>query len=63
MHTVLLHEFPTVKESKSTSVSGKAPGADTIPAEIYKAGRETDRVVSLHVKEEDYLIKNSKMRP
>ena len=47
--------------------SGKAPGADAIPAEVYKAGgrggggglpmhhgRETDRVVSLYVEEEGY---------
>ena len=40
--------------------SGKAPGADTIPAEVYKAGgggthgRETDKVVSLYVDEGGY---------
>ena len=39
--------------------SGKAPGADAIPAEVYKVGwlpngRETDRVVSLYVEEGGY---------
>ena len=40
--------------------SGKAPGRDGIPAEVYKAGgdhgRETGRVVSLYVEEGCYPI-------
>ena len=38
---VLLDEFPTVKEKRKAVQqlsSGKAPGADAIPAEVYKAG-------------------------
>ena len=38
---VLLDEFPTVVETKKAIQrlsSGKAPGANAIPAEIYKAG-------------------------
>ena len=38
---LLLDEFPTVTETvKAIKLlsSGKAPGSDTIPAEIYKAG-------------------------
>ena len=38
---VLLDEFPTVMETRKAVQqlsSGKAPGADAIPAEIYKAG-------------------------
>ena len=37
---VLLDEFPTVMETRKTAQqlsSGKAPGADAIPAEVYKA--------------------------
>ena len=59
---VLLDEFPTVMMKTRKAVqqlsSGKAPGADAIPAEVYKAGathgRETDRVVSLYVEEGGY---------
>ena len=38
---VLFHEFPTVTETRKVIQhlsSGKAPGADAIPAEVYKAG-------------------------
>ena len=38
---VLLDEFPTVTETRKAIQhlsSGKAPGADAIPAEVYKAG-------------------------
>ena len=38
---VLLDEFPTVMERKGAVQQlslGKAPGADAIPAEVYKAG-------------------------
>ena len=37
---VLLDEFPTVTETKAIQhlSSGKAPGTDAIPAEVYKAG-------------------------
>ena len=38
---VLLDEFPTVTETRKTIQhlsSGKAPGTDAIPAEVYKAG-------------------------
>ena len=38
---VLLNEFPTVMETRKAVQqlsSGKAPGADAIPAEVYKAG-------------------------
>ena len=38
---VLLDEFPTVTETRKAVKqlsSGKAPGADAIPAEVYKAG-------------------------
>ena len=59
---VLLDEFPTVMETRKTVQqlsSGKAPGADASPEEIYKAGgatygRETDRVVSLYVEKGGY---------
>ena len=39
---VLLKEFPTVMETRKAVQqlsSGKAPGADAIPSEVYKAGR------------------------
>ena len=36
--------------------SGKAPGADAIPAKVYK-GRGLPIVVSLYVEEEDYPIR------
>ena len=39
--SVLLDEFPTVTETRKAVQqlsSGKAPGADAIPAEVYKAG-------------------------
>ena len=42
--SVLLDEFPTVSKIVSTIKllsSGKAPGSDAIPAEIYKAGDPT----------------------
>ena len=61
---VLLDEFPTVIETRKAAQQlspGKAPGADAIPAEVYKAGgggaalgRETDKVVSLYVEEGVY---------
>ena len=38
---VLLDEFPSVMETRKAVQqlsSGKAPGADAIPAEVYKAG-------------------------
>ena len=38
---VLLDEFPTAIETRKAVQqlsSGKAPGADTIPAKVYKAG-------------------------
>ena len=38
---VLFDEFPTVTETMKVIQhlsSGKAPGADAIPAEVYKAG-------------------------
>ena len=38
---VLLDEFPTVTETRKAIQhlsSGKAPGTDAIPAEVYKAG-------------------------
>ena len=37
---VLLDEFPTVTDTRKAiqHLSGKAPGTDTIPAEVYKAG-------------------------
>ena len=53
---VLLDEFPTVMETRRAVQqlsSGKAPGSDAIPAEIYKA-KETDRVVSLYMGEGGY---------
>ena len=40
-HNVLLDEFPTVMETRKAVQqlsSGKTPGADAIPAEVYKAG-------------------------
>ena len=58
---VLLDEFPTVlKQEKAVQQlsSGKAPGADTIHAEVYKAGaihaRETEKVDSLYIEEGGY---------
>ena len=58
---VLLHEFPTVMETRKTVQqlsSSKAPVADAIPAEVYKVGathgRETDIVVSLYVEKGGY---------
>ena len=65
---ILLDEFPTemdTGEAVKQLSSGKAPGVDAIPAEVYKAGagggglddthgRETDRVVSLYVEEGGY---------
>ena len=58
---VLLDEFPTVlKQEKAIQQlpSGKAPGADTINAEVYKAGaihaRETERLDSLYIEEGGY---------
>ena len=59
---VLLDEFfPTVMETRKAVQqlsSGKGPGEDAIPAEVYKAGathgRETDRVVLLYVEEGGY---------
>ena len=59
---VLLDEFPTVTETRKAIQhlsSGKAPGANAIPAKVYKAGglpmaEKTDRVVSMHVEEGGY---------
>ena len=59
---VLLDEFPTATETRKAIQhlpSGKAPGADAIPAEVYKAGglpmaKKTDRVFSMHVEEGGY---------
>ena len=60
---VLLDEFPTVMETRKSVQylsSGKAPGADAITAEVYKAGglpmaeKPADRVVSLYVGEGGY---------
>ena len=59
---VLLDEFPSVIETRKAIQhlsSGKAPGTDAIPAEVYKAGgllmvEKTDRVVSLHVEKGGY---------
>ena len=41
VYNVLLDEFPTVTETRKSIQhlsSGKAPGTDAIPAEVYKAG-------------------------
>ena len=59
---VLLAEFPTVTETRNAIQhlsSGKAPGTDAIPAEVYKAvgltmAEKTDRVVSMHVEKGGY---------
>ena len=58
---VLLDEFPTVTETRKAVQqlsSGKAPGADAIPASLQgwgaTHGRETDRVVSLYVEKGGY---------
>ena len=59
---VLLDEFPTVTETRKAIQylsSGRAPGTDAIPAEVYKAGglpmiEKTDRVVSMHVEKKGY---------
>ena len=57
----MLNEFPTVMETRKAVQqlsSGKAPGADAIPAEVYKARGlpMTDKltVVLLHVEEGGY---------
>ena len=58
----LLDELPTVSESvKAIKLlsSGKAPGSDAIPAEIYKSRgssscRETDRVISHYVEKRSH---------
>ena len=62
---VLLDEFPTVTETRKAIQhlsSGKAPGTDAIPAEVYKAGglplaEKTDRVVSIHLEKGGYPIR------
>ena len=67
---VRLDDFLTVMETR-TSIqqlsSDKAPGADAIPAEVYKAvathGRETDIFIALYVEEGGYPHKNLKMHP
>ena len=54
---VLHDEFPNVTETRKAIQhlsSGKAPGTDTIPAEVHKAGGlpmadKTDRFVSMHM--------------
>ena len=59
---VLLDEFPTITETRKAIQhlsSGKAPGTDAMPAEVYKAGglpmaEKTDRVVSMHVEKGGY---------
>ena len=56
---VLLDEFPTVTETRKAIQhlsSGKAPGTDAIPAEVYKAGGlpMAEKVVSMHVEKEGY---------
>ena len=54
---VLLDEFQTVTKTRKAIKhlsSGKAPGTDAIPAEVYKAGRKTDGVVSMHVEKGGY---------
>ena len=59
---VLLDEFLTVMKTRKAVQqlsSGKAPDADAIPAEFYRAGcypwqKKTDRVVSLYVEEGGY---------
>ena len=59
---VLLDEFPTVTETRKAIQhlsSGKTPGTDVIPAEVYKTGgllmaEKTDRVVSTHVEKGGY---------
>ena len=58
----LLDEFPTVTETRKAIQhlsSGKAPGTDAIPAEVYKASgllmaEKTDGVVSMHVEKGGY---------
>ena len=53
-YNVMIDEFPTGTETRKAIQylsSCKAPGADAIPAEIYKDGSETDIVVSMHVNE------------
>ena len=62
---VLLDNFPAVMETKKAIQhlsSGKAPSADAIPAEVYIAGglsngKETDRVVSMHVEQGGYTTR------
>ena len=58
---VFIDEFPTVTERKAIQhlSSGKAPGTDAIPAEVYKAGglpmaEKTDIDVSMHVEKGGY---------
>ena len=58
---VLPDEFPTVTETRKAIQhlsSGKAPGTDAIPAEVYKAGglpmAEKLTVVSMHVEKGGY---------
>ena len=59
---ILLDAFPTVTETKKANQhpsSGKAPGADAIPAQVYKASKllmanKIDRVGSMHVEEGGY---------
>ena len=61
---VLLDKFPTVTETRKAIQhlsSGKAPGTDAIPAEVYKASglpmAEKLRVVSMHVEKGSYPTK------
>ena len=54
---LLLDEFPTVSETvKAIKLlsSGKAPGSDAIPVEIYKAGRTADRVISYYAEKRSH---------
>ena len=58
---LLLDEFPTVAETVTTIKilsSGKAPGLDAIPAEIYYAGgtscKEDNTVISHHVRKRSH---------
>ena len=62
---VLLDEFPTVTETRKAIqqlYSGKAQGADAIPAEVFKGGglpmaEKNDRVVLMHAEEGGYPIR------
>ena len=63
---LLLDEFPAVTETvKAILSSGKAPGSDAIPAEIYKAGgtpvaKKMTELFHIMWRKEEF--KNSRMR-